>query len=175
MEVRQDQVLSRNLESMETEMLLLPPQTGLLGCRKSIIFHNRRTDRLPQDLTKTEIMKLYLNTTARLSCPLLLAKQQIKDIGETTNHLCVVIHCISAATFVKGEDFAEVALQYLKIITTPKKGCGDTTKTQQRCWEEMLRPLHRQLQDSKRSHLSVDGRYSQSDLPSIPAPDNAES
>lgn len=47
MEVRQDQVLSRNLESMETEMLLLPPPTGLLGGRKSIIFHNRRTERQP--------------------------------------------------------------------------------------------------------------------------------
>lgn len=94
-----------------------------LGCRKSIIFHNTETDMLPQDLTKTEIMKLHLNKTARL----LLAKQQMKDFGQTTNDLYVIILCISAATFVKGEDFAEVALQYIKIKITPQKGCGDTT------------------------------------------------
>lgn len=67
-------------------------------------------------------MKLHLDKTARLSCPILLAKQQIKDFGETTNDSCVIIICISAAAFVKGEDFADVALHYLKIIIiTPQK------------------------------------------------------
>lgn len=38
----------------------------------------------------------------KLSWPILLLKQKVTYIGETTNDLCMTMSCICAATFVKG-------------------------------------------------------------------------
>lgn len=117
---------------------------------------------------------LHLNKTPELSHLLLVTAQQIGDVGETT---VLGSSLPSAAAFVKG--WQRVLPRWLygvfKIIPTPPKHgiTGNTTAIlqQQHCVDKS----HPQLQDSERCHLSADSGCYHTDLPSIPAPGNAES